>query len=81
MVNFAPPNISVRMHTHSQIHTHLFFFFMVRINKINIIATLISLLLLSPNASPELLFKTPFQKPDYWLVVVNGPFISYFESK
>lgn len=53
--------------THTHRYTHILFYFVERDNKINIIATLISSLLLSLNASAELLLKTPFQKPGHQL--------------
>lgn len=53
--------------THTHRYTDILFYFMERDNKINIVATLISSLLLSLNASVELLLKTPFQKRGHQL--------------
>lgn len=93
MANFAPVhtphtvNMDTQTHTHTHRCAHILFSFMVRHNKINIIATFISSLLLSPNASAELLLNTSFQRPDYqsggkiFFYCEVEPFVSYCESK
>lgn len=78
-------------HAHTLRHTHAYsqksihpLSFMIR-DKINLIATLIFSLPLSPKSSVDLLLKTLFQKPDSqegkYSSSIKWIFVSYFESK